>query len=244
MLRALGPDLAKTVAMTADNDQVGGSPLEEIFENTRQVHKLRHYLPIYEATFGRTQRMLEIGVDRGGSLQMWREYLPNSTIVGIDINPAAAVYDAPERDMHVRIGDQTDTEFLSTLGHEFGEFDTVLDDGGHTPKQMIASFQYLFPRLKPGGVYLVEDVCANYWTAYRDQQESFIDFVRYLMDAMHAGYMGLGTVYRLMEGDRRRVTEVRVPFAATIIEKIEVFDSIVVVHRAAQPKPLPRSAYH
>lgn len=243
MLDALGPDLARQVPMRSDDSAPGDTAIGRVFETTENVHKLRHYFPIYQSVLTRTERMLEIGVDRGGSLRMWREYLPDATIVGLDISPKVAQYDDPQNDIHVRVGDQTDTSFLSSVLEEFGPFDTVLDDGGHTNKQMIASFQYLFPRLKPGGVYIVEDVCANYWTLYRDQRESFVDFTKWLMDAMHAHYQQMSSVYQLMEGHQKRVKEVRVPFATTIIDRIEVFDSVVVVHRAAESKHLPRAVF-
>ena len=243
MLDALGPGLGRTVVMGIDDGPSEDSPIGRIFEGAHRIHKLRHYLPIYQAAFTRTERMLEIGVDRGGSLQMWREHLPNATIVGLDINPEAAQHDDPGRRIHVRIGDQTDTNFLQDVLDEFGPFDTVLDDGGHKSTQMITSFQYLFPRLKPGGVYIVEDVCASYWTLYRDQPESFIDFTKWLMDAMHAAYMQMTSVYQFMEGNPKRLKEVQVPFAATIIDRIEVFDSVVAVHRAERPKPLPRAVF-
>ncbi|MGV9800274.1 class I SAM-dependent methyltransferase [Mycobacterium sp. NPDC003449] len=243
MLAALGPELARPVTMRAVDTPPADTPLDRIFESTENIHKLRHYLPIYQAVLTDTRRMLEIGVDRGGSLQMWRQYLPDATIVGVDISPKAAQYDDPGRNLHVRIGDQTDVAFLAGVLDEFGQFDTILDDGGHTPKQMIRSFQYLFPRLKPGGVYLVEDVCANYWTIYRDQRESFIDFTKWLMDAMHAPYQKMRSVYQIMEGHPKRVDQVTVPLAATLIDRIEVFDSVVVVHRAEQPKDLSRAAY-
>ncbi|MBN3459543.1 class I SAM-dependent methyltransferase [Mycobacterium sp. DSM 3803] len=243
MLDAIGPDLARPTVMYADSRPPEETNLCQIFERTKNIHKLRHYLPIYEASLTGTVRMLEIGVDRGGSLQMWREYLPDAVIVGIDINSSARQYDDPTRDIHVRIGDQTDTEFLGTVIEEFGPLDAVLDDGGHTPKQMISSFQYLFPRLAPGGVYIVEDVHANYWTLFRDQRESFIDFTKWLMDAMHAQYLQIRSVYQIMEGHRRRLREVEVPLAATLIEKIEVFDSVVVVHRASEPKRLSPAVF-
>lgn len=243
MLDALGPDLAREVAMSADDTGPVDTPIGRIFEGADKVHKLRHYLPIYQDALTRTERMLEIGVDRGGSLQMWRKHLPEATIVGLDINPDSARHDDPQRGIHVRIGDQTDVRFLGAVVDELGPFDTVLDDGGHTPKQMIGSFRYLFPRLRPGGVYIVEDVCANYWTIYRDQRESFIDFTKWLMDAMHAHYLEMKSVYQIMEGHPKRLKEVRVPFVATIIDRIEVFDSVVVIHRADKPKSLPRAVF-
>jgi predicted O-methyltransferase YrrM len=243
MLKALGPDLARPVAMRVDDTPPADSPIGRIFERTDNIHKLRHYLPIYQDALTKTERMLEIGVDRGGSLKMWREFLPEASIVGLDISPKAAQYDAPGDDGHVRIGDQTDTRFLQRVLDEFGPFDTVLDDGGHTCKQMIKSFQYLFPRLAPGGTYIVEDVCANYWMLYRDQRESFIDFTKWLMDAMHAHYMQMKSVYQFMEGHAKRIDEVEAPYATSIIDSIQVFDSVVVVHRAAEPKRLPRAAF-
>ena len=243
MLDALGPDLARTVDMRADDTPPEDTAIGRIFEGIDGISKLRHYLPIYQAALIHTERMLEIGVDRGGSLQMWREHLPDATIVGLDINPKAEQYDDPHNHVHVRIGDQTDTGFLQSVLDEFGPFDTVLDDGGHTPKLMIESFQYLFPRLEPGGVYIVEDICANYWTICRDQPESFIDFTKWLMDAMHAPYLQMSTVYKFTEGHPMRVEKVQVPFAATIIDRIEVFDSVVVVHRAEEPKRLSRAVF-
>ncbi len=243
MLHALGPELARTVVMRADDTPPSDSAIGQIFETTDSIHKLRHYLPIYQSALTRTERMLEIGVDRGGSLRMWRQYLPDATIVGLDISPKAARFDAPENDVHVRIGDQTDTRFLQAVLDEFGPFDTVLDDGGHTPKQMITSFQHLFPRLAPGGVYIVEDVCANYWMIYRDQRESFIDFTKWLMDAMHAPYMKMKSPYQFMEGSEKRVGELEVPLATSIIDSVEVFDSVVVIHRAKEPKKLPRAVF-
>ena len=243
MLDALGPALARPVVMDVDDSTPPDTPMGRIFDGANNIHKLRHYLPIYQSALARTERMLEIGVDRGGSLQMWREFLPDATIVGLDINPKAAHYEDTARDIHVRIGDQTDTAFLSGVLDEFGPFDTILDDGSHKSKHMIQSFQYLFPRLQAGGVYLVEDVCANYWTLYRDQRESFIDFTKWLMDAMHACYMQMSSVYQFMEGHPKRVREVEVPFAATIIDRIEVFDSVVAVYRAETPKRLPRAVF-
>lgn len=243
MLAALGPDLARPVVMGADDRPPADTPMGRIFNGSDNIHKLRHYLPIYESVLQGTERMLEIGVDRGGSLRMWRKYLPEAKIVGIDFNPKAAQYDAPDDDIHVRIGDQTNVAFLGRVLDEFGPFDTILDDGGHQPSQMIGSFQYLFPRLAPGGVYAVEDVCANYWTGYRDRSESFIDFTKWLMDAMHAPYMQMSSVFEFQEGHPKRRREMEVPLAATIIDRIEVFDSVVVVHKAEEPKRLARAAF-
>jgi SAM-dependent methyltransferase len=119
----------------------------------RQVDKWRHYFPIYDTHFaryrGQSPRVLEIGIDHGGSLQLWKKYFgPGADIVGIDINPACLFLE-PRIEIH--IGDQTDVTFLKSLG----TFDIVIDDGSHQPAHQSASFTELWPRCN--GVYLIED---------------------------------------------------------------------------------------
>jgi len=219
----------------------------DAFEQGKDVHKLRHYLPVYESALptDRPIRMLEIGVFHGGSLQMWHNYLhPDSVIVGIDIDPDTKQFDNPAQQVHVRIGGQQDATFLRSVVDEFGPFDVILDDGSHVPSHMVASFQVLFPEgLKPGGVYLVEDIHTNYWTVYRDQKMSFVDFSKWLIDAMHAHYIPMIDEPNFREGHPDRLPRVSVPLAAAILEKVEFYDSIAVFHRAAQTKALPRSVY-
>jgi hypothetical protein len=119
----------------------------------RQVDKWQHYFDIYDTHFekyrGRQPRVLEIGVDHGGSLQLWRRYFGvDASIVGIDIRPECYFHE-PGIEMH--IGDQTDVTFLRALGN----FDIVIDDGSHITAQQQASFAYLWPQTR--GVYLIED---------------------------------------------------------------------------------------
>ena len=125
----------------------------------RQIDKWEHYFPIYEKHFskyvGTAVRVLEIGVDHGGSLQMWKRYFGDqSLIIGIDINPLCANYAEPENDIGVYIMDQCDTARLAGLG----EFDIIIDDGSHVCAHQSITFRALWPKCK--GVYLIED-CHN-----------------------------------------------------------------------------------
>jgi 23S rRNA U2552 (ribose-2'-O)-methylase RlmE/FtsJ len=104
--------------------------------NQKLIHKWAHYFPIYERHLAplrnRTITVLEIGVSKGGSLQMWQRFFgPIATIVGIDINPECKQHEEPG--IHVRIGDQSDPKFLQSLIDEFGTFDIVIDDGRSGP---------------------------------------------------------------------------------------------------------------
>jgi len=244
MLKALGSDLRAEVSWSASDSPATG-PLADVFVNTENVHKWQHYLPVYESAVDRSRplRMLEIGVFHGGSLQMWRKYLhPNSTIVGIDIDPECAKFDDGDNKIHVRIGAQQDIAFLKSVVAEFGPFDVILDDGSHYSSHMINTFRYLFPNgLADGGAYVVEDIHCNYWTGWRDSRKSFVDFTKSLIDSMHAHYQVSSGERNFRVGDPNRKTAVSVPRASVLLAKIEFYDSIAVFHRA--PRELPRSMY-
>lgn len=120
----------------------------------RQIDKWAHYGPIYDKhldpLWTTAKRVLEIGVDHGGSLQLWARAFPSAQIVGLDINPDCKRFE--EDRISVVIGDQTDTSLLATLG----EFDIVIDDGSHSIKDQTIAFNALYPRTKM--VYLIEDI--------------------------------------------------------------------------------------
>ena len=243
MNQALGAELAAPTTWKVADAPVGGA-VAEVFEQTPNIQKMPHYLPVYETALPTDVpiRMLEIGVARGGSMQMWRKYLhPESVIVGIDIDTATKQFDDPDRHIHVRIGSQADTEFLQTVTDEFGPFEVVLDDGSHMASHMVETFRYLFPRIVPGGMYIIEDIHSNYWTLYRDQSLSFADFTKALIDAMHAQYLPMADEHHFREDHPQRMHEVTVPLAAVITEKVEFYDSIAVIHRAREGRGLPRS---
>jgi hypothetical protein len=121
----------------------------------------------------------------------------------------------------------------------------ILDDGGHMTSHMVHTFQHLFPNgLASAGVYIVEDIHSNYWRGFRDSPMSFVDFTKWLIDAMHAHYQtadNLELDFRM--GDSRRLTEFRVPLATTLVEKVEFYDSIAVIHRAKDRREVPISVY-
>jgi 23S rRNA U2552 (ribose-2'-O)-methylase RlmE/FtsJ len=130
------------------------------------IHKWKHYFPIYERHFqsyvNKPLTFLEIGVGRGGSLQMWKRYFgPHARIVGIDIVPGCKRYE--EDQIEVPTGKQQDERFLQSILDEFGSPDIVLDDGSHRMADLIETFRFLYPRTATNGVYMVEDLHTAYW---------------------------------------------------------------------------------
>ncbi len=105
-------------------------------------------------------RMLEIGVQSGGSIALWKNYFaPGSLVyVGFDNNPLCEQLENKVENIFIEIGDQVNSSDLSRVCLLHGPFDVILDDGGHTAKQMVVALRQLFPAcLSDGGVYAIED---------------------------------------------------------------------------------------
>lgn len=117
-----------------------------------------HFYPIRE----KVKKVLEIGVDRGESLAMWKEYFPNAEIHGLDINEECQKFNDDRVKVH--IGDQSNQKYLDSLGKQNGFFDVIIDDGSHIHDHIIKSFTSLYPYLNNKGYYVIEDVVNNYDT--------------------------------------------------------------------------------
>jgi hypothetical protein len=209
--------------------QITGTLAETFFKHKgRVVHKWVHYLEIYERYFAQYRntpvRMLEIGVFKGGSLEMWREYFGEAaTIFGIDINPDCAGYvTAPNQ---VRIGSQDDPLFLKRVMSEMGTPDIVLDDGSHIGRHQRKSFDTLFPLIKAGGLYVIEDLHTSYWPegfagGYR-RDSTAIGHIKQMIDDMHAWYHNCPATTP----------------AKTDIGAIHIYDSIAFIEKQRRQQP-------
>jgi predicted O-methyltransferase YrrM len=142
-------------------------------------------------------RVLEIGLYNGGSLRMWRDYLPNATLHGIDIDPRTLAYQEEVPNSQVRLVDQADAHALDAFVAELGgNYDFILDDGGHTMEQQIVSFEVLWPQVMPGGVYVIEDLGTSYVPSYGGQDigapDTAVAYAKDLVDAVNRDHMGRG----------------------------------------------------
>lgn len=105
-------------------------------------------------------RLLEIGVAGGGSLRAWREYLPNAHIIGVDKSEQALEH-AGER-IEIYVGDQANSVQMANLADSCGPFDVVIDDGGHMTEAQHVAFDVLWPAVRKGGFYAIEDLHAGF----------------------------------------------------------------------------------
>lgn len=206
------------------------TPMHEAFYQGRGIHKWHNYPDVYHKYFERfrgTQfRMLEIGVHKGGSLELWRNYFgPEALIFGVDIDPECAKLDGKAG--QVRIGSQDDPDFLRKIVAEMGGIDIVLDDGSHIADHQRTSFETLFPLLNDNGVYLCEDTHTAYWRGlyaggYK-RKNNFLETAKNIVDDIHADFHGKGEV---------------VPGASRSISGLHFYNSIVVIEKAKQGAPV------
>lgn len=153
---------------------------------TDKASNHHNYTKIYEGMFepirDKVTGILEIGIGgknykgiMGSSLKMWADYFHNAEIVGIDIDPTADV-DFGSR-ISVVIGDQTRRSVLEKSLKKLPSVDIIIDDGAHKNNLTVATFEYLWPKLEPGGIYVIEDtICGGELRLgnLRNQLEEFI----------------------------------------------------------------------
>lgn len=136
--------------------------LDHIAERIRPTKITHDYFRYYWIHFGNRRHtvrsLLEIGVQSGRSLKVWREFFPNATICGLDYDPGCARLNADG--FAVEIGDSRNPAVARAALERFGRtsFDIIIDDGAHHPQAQIGTFRTWFPHLAEGGVYVVEDV--------------------------------------------------------------------------------------
>lgn len=206
------------------------TPIEALFYHNEGnlVHKWHHYLPVYERYLspfrGKPVKMLEIGVSGGGSMDMWRKYLgPDAFLVGIDVDPRCAKFNGVSG--QIRIGSQADEAFLFSIYEEMGRFDIVLDDGSHDSKHIRKSFEYLYPRVRDGGLYIIEDLHAAYWKDFSGgyhSKTSFMNDIKTMIDDMHHWYHDEGQKIAATKGH---------------LSALHIYDSIVVFEKQKVPPP-------
>lgn len=106
----------------------------------------------------------------GASALMWRDYFPNGKVVVIDIEEKMLT--AKHDGINFRLGSQSDEAFLKDIHAEFGDFDIIIDDASHISSLTIRSLEILWPMLKAGGIYAVEDTHMAYHAHYYGGHEA------------------------------------------------------------------------
>ena len=155
----------------------------------------RQYKKHFQVLRKKRLKILEIGVggyddpaSGGNSLRMWKHYFPKSKIYAIDICDKSRLR---EKRIEIFQGSQVDADFLKLVLEMTGPLDIIIDDGSHINEHVVATFKILFPLLKPGGIYAVEDTQTSYWPDYGgdsqnlDNPATLMHFFKGLSDGLN-----------------------------------------------------------
>lgn len=151
-------------------------------------------------------KILEIGFAVGCSARIWDEYFthPKTQLYFMDNNKDCYNYaQGLSSRCSLHIIDQANRSQLLKFTETIDtDFDIIIDDGGHMMHQQITSFNTLFPALKKGGLYIIEDLHTSYWASYgsagnydhpKASSDSAIRFLQNLVDELN--FIGARTGY-------------------------------------------------
>lgn len=202
--------------------------------------KWASYLEVYAGAFAPYRdapvRILEIGIQNGGSLEIWRKFFPNATaIVGCDIDPLCAGLTYADPSIHVIVGDANEAAVRAQVLAISQQFDIIIDDGSHRSSDIIRSFAAYFDTVQPGGLYAAEDLHCSYWEAFEGglyAPHSSLSFFKRLSDVVNAEHWGadVATTSNLSFFEQRY----DLVFDAALIAQVRAvsfFNSICIVQR-------------
>ncbi|MCH9626424.1 MAG: 8-demethyl-8-alpha-L-rhamnosyl tetracenomycin-C 2'-O-methyltransferase [Chlamydiales bacterium] len=201
---------------------------------TDKSSKGHNYTRVYAKYFSSLKnkpiKFLEIGIYKGESVTLWENYFPNAELHFIDIEQWKG---PPPKRAHFHVADQESSaglhRFLQSAG---GAFDLIIDDGGHTMNQQITSFVHLFPALKSGGIYVIEDLHTSYWTEYggggstafpKSSTGSAIEFLKEMIDDVN--YVGAKTGFASFAKAR----SIDLTYYQKNIESMHFYDSLCFI---------------
>lgn len=195
--------------------------------------KWTNYFDIYDECFRRyiahRPNILEIGVQNGGTLQILNDYLKNAVLYGVDINPKVLnlTLNANIQVYNFNITDeQSINQYFKNL-----KFDIIIDDGSHICSDIIQTFKLFFSRLKPGGVYLIEDLHTSYWKSHGGSYlgaDSAIEFFKKFADLLN--------FYHIKDPHFEKNFSLEDRYIFEWLRSIYFYDSVVVIHKLQKPR--------
>lgn len=207
---------------------------------------LRMYA-IYDRYFrdfsDRPVTLLELGVYTGESLKVWASYFPRGTVIGVDIMENRADFSGYPNIVFER-ADQTDSGRLKEicLAHAAGGLDIIVDDASHIGQYSAASYAALFPYLKSGGLYIVED----WGTGYFDDWPDGNHFQRFCSEAVDGqiarripshDFGMVGFVKSLVDevaGDHVKPTRSATPTRPDVMSFMHLYKQTVIIGKKAE----------
>lgn len=192
-----------------------------------------NYCKYYEQWFapikGEGITLLELGIGGedahlgGASLIGWINYFENGIIGGIDIYDKKELEDYSDR-LFTYQGSQDDPIFLNEVIKDLGTPDIIIDDASHISSLTIKSFEILFPLLKSGGLYFIEDLSCSYRNGFEGSKElkSLTEptVVNYLFEMVHS-----------LHNPQYGVSGYTQPFKWNQVESVHFYPELVLIKK-------------
>jgi len=198
------------------------------------INKWEHYFKIYHRHFkkfiGEEVHIVEVGVFGGGSLDMWKNYFGENCIVyGVDINKGCKKFQNDTT--KIFIGDQGSRDFWKAFKAQVPEVDIFIDDGSHKPEDQIVTIEEMFPHIRPGGVYLCEDI--------HRVHNPFTIYISSVIDKLNAMKFGSGGFFDVVPSTlQRHVHSIHSYPFVTVVEKNDMpIDTISATKKGNQGPP-------
>jgi tetratricopeptide (TPR) repeat protein len=217
-------DASESAVTTLDDLGILTGTDKNLFVNNYLKHYDLLFSPLRDAEFN----LIEIGVYNGNSMKLWSRYFKNAHIIGVDINQSCKQYEVDR--VRIEIGNVENPEFLLDLASRFTPT-VVIDDGSHRADHQIFTFERLFPALKPGGIYVVEDLHLQLTEpdASRLRGDTPISSVEYFLKIAER---------RLASNVQQRQFHGLATYFATAIESIQFIQQALIMRKAAEaPAP-------
>mmetsp|Transcript_28540 Transcript_28540/g.70646 ORF Transcript_28540/g.70646 Transcript_28540/m.70646 type:complete len:302 (+) Transcript_28540:3-908(+) len=225
--------------------------MHDVYMNYSEAHGFNHwlpyadvydkYLPQAEDVEGGVVKMLEIGVQSGGSARMWRTVFGSSLYyVGVDIDIRCTRSENVKEGTFIEIGSQLNRTFVVSVCLKHGPFDLVIDDGGHTAAMIKETFATLFPDnrcMKPNSTYIIEDThTVKHGVKYSTCPSELYDMASDLWYHQHWRWprRKRGADGAAFAPPCRAPPH---PTFAQSIREVHLFDSMLVVNRAPAVNP-------
>ena len=190
--------------------------------------KISSYFPAYVEMFGhlvnKKSVFIETGILDGGSLFMWRDWLgPEARIIGIDLNPDSIKW--RQFGFEIFIGDQGDPEFWKKTLKEIGDFDALLDDGGHQSFQQIVTAIEAIKFINKNCIIAVEDTATSFMNDFAAHGTfSFLEYAKDSTDIL------IGRTFDISRNRFSKKLNEDVVREFENVYKISFYNSIVAFH--------------
>ena len=197
---------------------------------------LNEYDRLFSSYRDRPVSMLEIGIQNGGSLEIWSKYFLNAkALVGCDINPDCAKLTFDDPRINVVVGDANTDATEAEILTRSPNFDLIIDDGSHTSGDIVQSFARYFRHLSQGGIFVAEDLHCSYWSSFEGglyYPYSSISFFKRLADVVNHEHWGIEKERKqLLQGFAKHFTTEFDESDLAEVHSIEFFNSVCVVHK-------------